>query len=112
VSISVVVQAPWDIQVAPLFIYRSGLPTLTFEGIDFNNDGNVNDITRTAYQYTGLIADGSATFEEIGPCENVNCSRRAPFSQLNLRGPALRLAGRASLGPQALELLVQRQQQL
>ncbi|HEY6615074.1 MAG TPA: TonB-dependent receptor, partial [Vicinamibacterales bacterium] len=41
VSISAVVQAPWGIQVAPFFIYRSGLPTLTFEGIDTNNDGNV-----------------------------------------------------------------------
>ena len=34
VSVSAVVQAPWGIQVAPFFIYRTGLPTLTFEGID------------------------------------------------------------------------------
>jgi outer membrane receptor protein involved in Fe transport len=85
VSISAVVQAPWGIQVAPFFIYRSGLPTLTFEGVDLNNDGNVNDITARAYRYTGLNDDGTATFEDVGPCESVNCSRRAPFSQLNLR---------------------------
>ena len=53
VSLSAVVQAPWGIQVAPFFIYRTGLPTLTFEGIDLNNDGNVNDITPRAYQLHG-----------------------------------------------------------
>jgi outer membrane receptor protein involved in Fe transport len=96
VSISAVVQAPWGLQVAPIFIYRSGLPTLTFEGTDINNDSNVNDITPRAYQYTGLNDDGTATFEDVGPCENVNCSRRAPFSQLNLRvSKSFRLVGSA-----------------
>ncbi len=33
----------------------------------------------------GWTENGVATFEEDGPCETVNCSRRAPFSQLNLR---------------------------
>jgi len=98
VSISAVVQAPWGIQVAPFFIYRSGLPTLTFEGIDTNNDGNVNDITAQAYQYTGLNDDGTATFKDVGPCENVNCSRRAAFSQLNLRlSKSIRLGGTARI---------------
>ena len=97
-SISAVVQAPWGIQVAPFFIYRSGLPTLTFEGIDTNNDGNVNDITAQAYQYTGLNDDGTATFKEIGACANVNCSRRAPFSQLNLRlSKSIRIKGNARI---------------
>jgi outer membrane receptor protein involved in Fe transport len=85
VSISAVIQAPWGIQVAPFFLYRSALPLLTFEGIDFNRDGNTNDITTTAYKFTGLNDDGTATFEETGACENVNCSRRAPYSQMNLR---------------------------
>jgi hypothetical protein len=40
---------------------------------------------RLAYKFTGLNDDGIATFEETGACENINCSRRAPFSQLNLR---------------------------
>jgi len=96
VSVSAVIQAPWGIQVAPLFLYRSGLPTLTFEGIDTNNDGNVNDITARAFAYTGLNDDGTATFKDIGPCENVNCSRRAAFSQLNLRlSKSVRLGGGA-----------------
>ena len=96
VSVSAVVQAPWGIQVAPFFIYRTGLPTLTFEGIDLNNDGNVNDITPRAYNFTGLNDDGTATFEDVGPCENVNCSRRAPFSQLNLRlSKSFRISGSA-----------------
>jgi hypothetical protein len=32
-----------------------------------------------------LNDDGTVTFEEVEPCETVNCSRRAPFSQMNLR---------------------------
>ena len=85
VSLSAIIQAPWDVQVAPIFIYRSALPLFTFEGTDTNNDSNTNDITTRAYKYTGLNADGTATFEDVGACETVNCSRRAPFSQLNLR---------------------------
>jgi hypothetical protein len=85
VTISAVVEAPWNFRVAPVFFYRSSLPVHSFEGRDINADGNVNDITASAYHYTGLTDAGAATFEEAGPCETVNCSRRAPFSQLNLR---------------------------
>jgi outer membrane receptor protein involved in Fe transport len=85
VSISAVVQAPWGIQVAPFFLYRSALPIFSFEGLDTNGDGNVNDITPLAYRYTGLNDGGTATFEENGACESVNCSRRASFSQMNVR---------------------------
>jgi outer membrane receptor protein involved in Fe transport len=96
ISISAVIQAPWGIQVSPFFLYRSGLPLLTFEGIDLNNDSNTNDITAQSFKYTGLNEDGTATFEETGACETVNCSRRAPFSQLNLRvSKGFRLMGTA-----------------
>ena len=58
----------------------------------------MNDITPRAYRYTGLNDDGTATFEDVGPCENVNCSRRAPFSQLNLRlSKSIRLRGNARI---------------
>ena len=57
----------------------------TFEGRDLNADSIVNDKTALAYRYTGLNDNGTATFEEDGACETVNCSRRAAFSQLNLR---------------------------
>ncbi|MSO45946.1 MAG: hypothetical protein EXQ59_04170 [Acidobacteria bacterium] len=45
----------------------------------------MNDMTAMAYRFTGLNDSGSATFEETGACKTVNCSRRASFSQLNLR---------------------------
>jgi outer membrane receptor protein involved in Fe transport len=85
VTLSAVVEMPWSFRVAPIFFYRSALPVHTFEGRDINADGNVNDITAAAYRYTGVTDAGVATFEEMGACETVNCSRRAPFSQLNLR---------------------------
>ena len=84
-SLSAIVEGPAGINIAPIFLYQSALPTHTFEGLDLNADGNNVDKTALAYRYTGLNADGSATFKEAGPCNTVNCSRRAPFSQLNLR---------------------------
>ena len=47
-----------------MFFYRSALPTHSFEGLDLNADGNVNDKTAIAYRFTGLNDNGSATFEE------------------------------------------------
>ena len=85
ISISGIVHAPWDVHVAPIFYYRSALPVHTFEGSDTNGDTIVNDKTSASYRYTGLGADNVATFEEMGACETVNCSRRAGFSQFNLR---------------------------
>jgi hypothetical protein len=85
VTITAIVKAPWDISVAPIVFYRSALPTHTFQGIDVNGDGANNDKTAERYVYTGLNDAGVATFTTDGPCETVNCSRRAPFSQVNLR---------------------------
>jgi hypothetical protein len=85
VTVSAVIEAPWQFRVAPIFFYRSALPAHTFEGTDVNGDGNPNDKTARAFRYTGLNDRGTATFEDIGPCTTVNCSRRAPYSQLNLR---------------------------
>jgi hypothetical protein len=85
ISISGIVHAPWNVHVAPIFYYRSALPVHTFEGRDLNGDTIINDRTAASYHYTGLGADNVATFEETGSCETVNCSRRAGFSQLNLR---------------------------
>jgi outer membrane receptor protein involved in Fe transport len=85
VTVSAIVDAPWGLRVSPIFFYRSALPVHTFEGLDLNRDGNVNDKTDRAYQFSGLRDEGTATIEEAGACETVNCSRRAPFSQLNLR---------------------------
>jgi hypothetical protein len=84
VTISAVINAPWDVTVAPIVFYRSALPAHSFVGIDTNGDGANIDKTPVAYRYTGL--NGTvATFEESGTCATINCSRRAPFSQVNLR---------------------------
>jgi hypothetical protein len=85
VSLSAIVQLPGAVQVAPILYYRSALPVHTWEGSDQNGDLNQNDKTALAYRYTGLDDRGRATFVEDGPCDTVNCSRRAPFSQLNVR---------------------------
>ena len=85
ISISGIIQAPWQMMVAPIFYYRSALPVHTQEGIDLNADSINNDITASAYRFTGTDDHGVATFVEDGRCETVNCSRRAGFSQLNLR---------------------------
>jgi hypothetical protein len=97
-SFSAIVQAPYDIRVASVFLYRSALPVTTIEGPDLNGDGVTNDHTLRAYRYTGIDANGVASFEDAGPCETVNCSRRAPFSQMNLRvSRSFRLAGSARI---------------
>jgi carboxypeptidase family protein/TonB-dependent receptor-like protein len=85
VSISGIIHAPLNVNVAPIFYYRSALPVHTFEGTDLNGDGTINDRTAHQYRYTGFDADNHATFEEGGACTTVVCSRRAGFSQLNLR---------------------------
>jgi outer membrane receptor protein involved in Fe transport len=85
ISISGIVRAPLDISVAPIFYYRSALPVHPFEGTDSNSDGNVNDRTALEYRYSGIDDSGHATFTEGDACTTVNCSRRARFSQLNLR---------------------------
>jgi outer membrane receptor protein involved in Fe transport len=99
VTISGIVRVPYGIVVAPIFMYRSALPLHTFEGADVNGDGILNERTELAYRYTGLDErTGVASFEADGPCETVNCSRRAPFSQLNLRvSRAVPLTGRVRL---------------
>ena len=85
VSLSGIVRVPGGVDVAPILYYRSALPVHTFEGLDLNGDGNPNDRTLMRYRYTGLGDDNRATFEEDGACVTVNCSRRAGFSQFNLR---------------------------
>lgn len=98
VTASAIVDAPLGIKVASIFSFRSALPITTLVGQDVNGDGAGVDHTPIAYRYTGLNGAGLATFEEAGPCETVNCSRRAPFSQLNLRvSRSFPLIGRARI---------------
>ncbi len=67
--------------VSPIFLYRSPLPVSTFRGVDFNLNGENNDLPERAFQFDGV---GNPP-KDIGPCETWNCSRGAWRTQLNLR---------------------------
>jgi hypothetical protein len=81
VSLSAIVPLVWQIQVAPLFHYRSALPVFITDGVDRNSDFNNNDIPERAFAFGGI---GQAP-RELGPCETINCGRGAWSSQFNLR---------------------------
>ncbi len=86
ISLTAIVPLKADVQIAPLFLYRSALPVLLVEGVDRNNDfsagqPNPNDIPDRAYAFDGI---GRAP-RDIGPCRTINCGRGAGSSQFNLR---------------------------
>ena len=85
ITLSAVFQLPWDVTASPIFRYRSALPLHIWTGYDVNADGVNNDLYPTAFKLTGVDDLGVPSYEEIGPCENVNCGRGAALSQLNLR---------------------------
>jgi hypothetical protein len=80
-TLSAIVNAPWGIQVSPIWRYRSALPVNTIEGIDLNNDGVNDDIPERAFAFDGV---GNPA-KDIGPCKTINCGRGASLNQLNLR---------------------------
>ena len=84
-TLSAVFQLPFGISVSPVYQYRSALPIHIWYGYDVNNDGVTNDIYHTAYRFESVDAAGVPTFEEIGPCETINCGRGSALSQFNLR---------------------------
>jgi hypothetical protein len=86
VTASGIVRLPYEFQTSATLMFRTALPVTTLLGVDANGDQLNADHTPIAYRYTGLNNEtGAATFEEAGACETVNCSRRAPYSQVNLR---------------------------
>jgi len=85
INISAIVTAPYGIQIAPIYRYRSALPVSITEGVDLNQNGVNNDIPKTAYAYDGLDANNNAIVKEIGACTTINCGRGASLSTLNLR---------------------------
>ena len=96
VNVSAVVQLPYGVQVAPLFLYRSALPVFLVDPRDGNRDGDPFDIPAEAFAVAGTdAATGTSTIENIGPCETVNCGRGWAQSQLNLRVSKAFLVGRA-----------------
>src|SRR6185312_7926714 len=82
ISASAIIQAPWGIQIAPLWIFRSALPLFTTLGYDANNDFNNDDKSIRAFAYN---PDDPAHPFDIGSCDTINCSRGYRFSQVNLR---------------------------
>jgi hypothetical protein len=80
-SLSAIVPLRWALQVAPIFYYRSASAVNVTEGVDRNNDTVNNDLADRAYVFDGV----GQPPRDIGPCATVNCSRGAPYSQLNLR---------------------------
>ena len=81
VSFSAIVPLGWQMQLAPIFYYRSALPVFIIEGLDRNNDFTTNDIPDRAFAFDGV----GQTAREIGACETVNCGRGAASSQFSLR---------------------------
>ena len=84
-SLSTLIEIKGGFSVAPVFVYRSALPIHIWHGIDLNGDGVTNDIYPTAYRFKRVDDAGNPEFEEIGPCETINCGRGAPSSTFNLR---------------------------
>jgi hypothetical protein len=81
-SASAVLQIPGDVQVSPIFIFRSALPVATTQGLDLNADGTNNEIPDRAFAYNP--ADPTHPLD-IGACETWNCARGYRFTQTNLR---------------------------
>lgn len=84
-TVSAVWQAPWGLTVSPIWRFRSALPINITQGQDLNGNGVANDIADAAFAFDGFNADGTARFEELGPCRTINCGRGASQSQFNLR---------------------------
>jgi hypothetical protein len=84
-TLSAILQVPGGFTVSPVFIYRSALPLHIWYGYDVNRDGVTNDIFPTAYRFKDVDERGNPTYEEMGPCETINCGRGAPLSQFNVR---------------------------
>jgi hypothetical protein len=81
-SASAVVQIPGDIQLSPIFIFRSALPVAITQGLDLNADGTNNEIPDRAFAYNPN--DPSHPLD-IGTCATWNCGRGYRFTQTNIR---------------------------
>ncbi len=91
-TISAILNAPWGLQVSPIWRYRSALPVNIIEGVDLNNDGVNADIPERAWAFDGV----GKPPKDIGACTTINCGRGASLSQLNLRvSKGFPLGGRA-----------------
>jgi hypothetical protein len=98
VTASATMQLPMGFRVAPIFIFRSALPVYVGEGVDLNQDGELNDLPARAMAFDGFDSNGVAKVKDIGACETIVCGRGAPFSQMNVRvSRTFRLAGHTNI---------------
>ena len=79
--LSAIVPLAGQIQVAPVFYYRSALPVFITEGLDRNADSVNNDIPDRAFGFDGV----GQPARDIGPCRTIYCGRGAGASQFSLR---------------------------
>ena len=84
-TLSAIVQLPYDVTVSPVYRFSSAPPLHIWTGYDVNADGANNDIYTTAFAFTGIDDSGVPSWKEIGRCETINCGRGASLSQMNLR---------------------------
>jgi Carboxypeptidase regulatory-like domain/TonB dependent receptor-like, beta-barrel len=95
-TVSAIIQAPYGINIAPIWRYRSALPVATVANVDLNQNGANNDIATEAFAYDGLDSNGNPKVKSLGACTTVNCGRGAALSAFNLRvSKSFRLMGSA-----------------
>jgi hypothetical protein len=98
ITASATLQLPMGFRVAPIFIYRSALPVYISEGVDLNQDGELNDLPERAVAFDGFDGNGVVKLKDTGACTTINCGRGPAFSQLNLRvSRTFPLVGRANV---------------
>ena len=95
VMVSAILQLPADLQISPIWIFRSALPVAIIQGLDLNNDFTNNDIPDRAFAYN---PDDPSRPIDIGACATWQCGRGYRFSQLNVRiSRRFKLRGRAGV---------------
>ena len=97
-TISATLQAPWGIQISPIFRYRSALPVALTEGVDLNQNGANTDLPTEAFAFDGFDSDHNPVLKDIGACKTINCGRGAALSTFNLRvSKSFKLVGRSRI---------------
>ena len=91
-------EAPWGIQVSPIFRYRSALPVALTEGVDLNQNGANTDLPTEAFAFDGFDSNHNPILKDIGACKTINCGRGAALSTFNLRvSKSFKLVGRSRI---------------
>ena len=81
-SASAVLQIPGDVQLSPIFIFRSALPIAITQGLDLNADGTNNEIPDHAFAYNPADRRSRSTSvpAQHGTADAAIASRRPTFA--------------------------------